>query len=146
MAANNVIHLTRDQLRSRRARVVRARTISVKRLTKRDLKLGRELYPDTGYSRPKVRGDCKSGVRPCPYVTCKHNLYLDVSEKTGSITLNFPDLEVSEMSESCVLDVSDASGQTLEYVAQLMNITRERVRQVEVIALGKLEQPFERIL
>ena len=38
--------VTREQRRSRRKREVRARTISVKRMTKRELELGRMLYPD----------------------------------------------------------------------------------------------------
>ena len=36
-------HVTREQRRSRRKREVRARTISVKRMTKRELELGRML-------------------------------------------------------------------------------------------------------
>src|SRR4051794_29098998 len=39
-------HVTREQRRSRRKRAVRARTISVKRMTKRELELGRMLYPE----------------------------------------------------------------------------------------------------
>ena len=39
-------HVTREQRRSRRKRDVRARTISVKRMTKRELELGRMLYPE----------------------------------------------------------------------------------------------------
>ena len=38
--------VTREQRRSRRKRDVRARTISVKRMTKRELELGRLLYPE----------------------------------------------------------------------------------------------------
>ncbi len=38
--------VTREQRRSRRKRAIRARTISVKRMTKRELELGRMLYPE----------------------------------------------------------------------------------------------------
>ena len=41
--------ITREQRRSRRKREVRARTISVKRMTKRELEMGRLLYPETDY-------------------------------------------------------------------------------------------------
>ncbi len=41
--------ITREQRRSRRKRAVRARTISVKRMTKRELELGRMLYPESDY-------------------------------------------------------------------------------------------------
>ncbi|HSO35084.1 MAG TPA: sigma factor-like helix-turn-helix DNA-binding protein [Labilithrix sp.] len=130
---------TREQRRSRRKRDVRARTISVKRMTKRELELGRMLYPDEGVQKPKVRADCAQGERACPFVSCKHHLYLDVSARTGAIKLNFPDLEVWEMTETCALDVADRGGTTLEDVGTIMNLTRERIRQVEVSGLAKLE-------
>jgi hypothetical protein len=132
--------VTREQLRSRRKRDVRAHTISVKRMTKRELELGRMLYPDVeGVVKPTTREECGQGERPCPFVSCKHHLYLDVSARTGAIKLNFPDLEVWEMTESCGLDVADRGGTTLEEVGAIMNLTRERIRQVEVTGLAKLE-------
>ena len=132
--------VTREQLRSRRKRDVRARTISVKRMTKRELELGRMLYPDMdGAEKPSTRADCAAGQRPCPFVSCKHHLYLDVSDRTGAIKVNFPDLEVWEMTETCALDVADRGGTTLEEVGAIMNLTRERIRQVEVKGLAKLE-------
>lgn len=132
-------HITREQRRSRRKRDVRARTISVKRMTKRELEIGRLLYPETDYDKPRRREECLDGPRPCPFVSCKHHLYIDVSPRTGAIKLNFPDLEVWEMNESCALDVADRGGTTLEDVGAIMNLTRERIRQVEVKALAKLE-------
>jgi hypothetical protein len=132
--------VTREQRRSRRKREVRARTISVKRMTKRELELGRLLYPEVDdVERPKTRAECLNGERPCPFVSCKHHLYLDVSAKTGAIKLNFPDLEVWEMTETCALDVADRGGTTLEEVGAIMNLTRERIRQVEVKGLAKLQ-------
>jgi hypothetical protein len=131
--------ITREQRRSRRKRAIRARTISVKRMTKRELELGRLLYPESeDAERPKVRSECVGGERPCPFVSCKHHLFLDVSARTGAIKLNFPDLEVWEMSETCALDVADRGGTTLEEVGAIMNLTRERIRQVEVKGLAKL--------
>jgi hypothetical protein len=131
--------ITREQRRSRRKRDVRARTISVKRMTKRELEIGRLLYPESDYDKPKTREECYAGPRPCPFVSCKHHLYIDVSARTGAIKLNFPDLEVWDLGESCALDVADRGGTTLEDVGAIMNLTRERIRQVEVKALAKLE-------
>jgi hypothetical protein len=131
--------VTREQRRSRRKRAIRARTISVKRMTKRELELGRMLYPEVDeVDRPHLRNDCVEAMRPCPFVSCQHHLYLDVSARTGAIKLNFPDLEVWEMTESCALDVADRGGTTLEEVGAIMNLTRERIRQVEVKGLAKL--------
>jgi hypothetical protein len=131
--------VTREQRRSRRKRAVRARTISVKRMTKRELEIGRLLYPEEDHEKPKARVECLNGARPCPFVSCKHHLFLDVSARTGAIKLNFPDLEVWDMQETCALDVADRGGTTLEEVGAIMNLTRERIRQVEVKALAKLD-------
>ncbi len=138
-AAETSEEITREQRRSRRKRAVRARTISVKRMTKRELEIGRLLYPEDDYWKPRTRDECLDGPRPCPFVSCKYHLFIDVSPRTGAIKLNFPDLEVWEMNESCALDVADRGGTTLEDVGAIMNLTRERIRQVEVKALAKLE-------
>ena len=115
----------------------RSRTIATKRLSKEELAQGEELSR-VKVDRPVDRDQCATGVRPCPYVSCKHHLYLDVNPDTGSIKLNFPDLEVWEMEETCALDVADRGGITLEEVGEILNLTRERIRQVEVKGLQKL--------
>ena len=128
--------------RRERARPVRGpRTISVKRMTKRELGARANARYSGGGGRrrwPKVRSECVEGARPCPFVSCTHHLYLDVSARTGAIKVNFPDLDPWEMSETCALDVSDRGGTTLEEVGAIMNLTRERIRQVEVKGLAKL--------
>ncbi len=88
--------------------------------------------------RPRSRADCATGSRPCMFISCKHHLYLDVNPSTGSIKLNFPDREVWELEETCALDVADKGGITLEEVGTIMNLTRERIRQVETRGLLKL--------
>ena len=128
----------RQGRRKRRSRA-RARTISIRRLSKAELNRGRLLYPETDYWKPKARTECKDMERPCPFVSCKYHLFIDVHPIRGSIKINFPDLEVWEMTESCALDVADRGGITLEDVGEIMNLTRERVRQVETAGLSKLE-------
>jgi hypothetical protein len=88
--------------------------------------------------RPHSRAECATGPRPCMFISCKHHLYLDVNPSTGSIKLNFPDKEVWELGETCALDVADRGGITLEEVGAIMNLTRERIRQVETRGLLKL--------
>lgn len=41
---------------------------------------------------------------------------------------------------SCVLDMADRGGMTLAQVAAVLNCTRERIRQVEFVALEKLHK------
>ncbi len=89
-------------------------------------------------ARPRSRADCAQGERPCMFISCKHHLYLDVNPETGSIKLNFPDKEIWELDETCALDVADRGGITLEEVGTIMNLTRERIRQVETRGLLKL--------
>ncbi len=127
------------KLRQKRRTRMRSKTIAPRRLSKEELKM-RDLFPVLqDFDRPTSRGECKEGMRPCPYVSCKHHLYLDVNTETGSIKLNFPDLEVQEMAETCSLDVADKGGITLEEVGEILNLTRERIRQVEVRGLLKLK-------
>lgn len=125
--------------RQRRSRL-RPKTIAGKRLTRAEIQEGIRLVDDMWYERPKTRADCIDGPRPCPFVSCKFHLYLDVKDETQSIKLNFPHLEVWEMEHSCALDVSEQGGLTLEDVGHILNLTRERVRQVEVAGIEKLKK------
>ena len=122
---------TRDQRRSRRKRDVRALTINMTRFSQSALEVGRRLQPEIAVEKPKTRSDCAFVPRPCPFVSCRHHLYLDVSPRTGSIKLNFPDLDVDELKNSCSLDVAEAGALTAEDLGEVMNLTRERVRQLE---------------
>ena len=129
-----------DELGRRRRRSrARARTISIRRLSKAELNRGRALYPEEDYWRPASRGECAQMERPCPFVSCKYHLYIDVHPVRGSIKINFPDVEVWEMTDTCALDIADRGGITLEEVGEIMNLTRERVRQVETQGLAKLQ-------
>lgn len=135
---------TRNALRSRRKRVVRGKTIGVRRLG-----AARPLDPGAAPRRlPITRGECAEGPRPCPYVSCAHHLLLDVTD-TGGIKVNFPDLlfdddpDLDGMPATCVLDIAERGGVTLEVVGTAMNITRERARQIEAAALAELERQLK---
>lgn len=102
------------------------------------------LYPEANRiqaERPHTRGDCVNAVRPCPWVGCRHHLYLDVSEADGSLTLNFAKLQPWELEQSCALDVADqkVDGLTLQDIGQLHDFTREQTRQIELAALENLD-------
>lgn len=120
-------------------RTQRSTTLTNRQLTKRESALGLLLYPpgeDLG-RRPATRAGCASLARPCVHVSCHHNLYLDVNPRSGSIKLNFPDLEPEQMGCSCALDVADNGPATLDKVGEAMNLTRERIRQIEVKAMAR---------
>jgi hypothetical protein len=96
--------------------------------------------------RPRTRGDCVDGPRPCPWASCRHHLGIEVDEKPQTdervckLTVLQPD---GWRGDTCALDVADrsrGSGRTLEEVADVWGITRERVRQIEAVAMRKLHR------
>jgi hypothetical protein len=131
--------VSRKVRRRRRRMRPRSKTIAMKRLTREELRQGALMYPPVDIPRPTSRAECREEMRPCPWVACKHHLYLDINPETGSIKINFPDLEPWELKHTCALDVAERGGITLEEVGEIMNLTRERIRQVEVRGLLKLK-------
>lgn len=73
--------------------------------------------------------------RPCGWLSCDQHLYLDVNPETGSIKINFPSLEPWELKHTCTLDLAARGGLTLEEIGEITNLTRERIRQVEIKGL-----------
>jgi len=109
--------------------------------------------------RPLVRADCELGgplyIRPCPWVGCRHHA-IGISATSRDLTLaNGRDEPVAiphranerdvaafiekaatmiaeQQIESCTLDHAQRErGGTLENVAIVLGVTRERVRQIE---------------
>lgn len=85
-----------------------------------------------------MRGDCAGGPRPCPWVGCRHHLFLTVDARTGHVHLAFPGAGLGDMVETCSLDVADRGGASLEVVGVALGLTRERVRQIEEGGLARL--------
>jgi hypothetical protein len=84
------------------------------------------LAPDP--ERPRTRGDCKGGLRPCPWVSCEHHL---ASEEAFAGEGEFDVDRLDTMRATCTLDVADEGGVSLETVAAFFDLTRERIRQIE---------------
>lgn len=88
---------------------------------------------------PKTRADCMdNGLRPCPWVGCKYNNFLSVTQN-GAIIFDQPGLDPTEVDpeRSCSLDVADEGGIVLEDVGEVFSVTRERARQFIDNALEK---------
>ena len=90
-------------------------------------------------SAPKTRGECESVPRPCPHSSCRFNNSAPFEEGTRKRSLG-----VISPENSCALDVADRGEHTLEEVGEIFGLTRERVRQVEEKALGKLRERLEK--
>ncbi|MBA2543308.1 MAG: DNA-binding protein [Deltaproteobacteria bacterium] len=138
--ATSTIAIDRPSRRRRRTRP-RSQTIAMKRVSRAERAALAQQFPISDVEhvpRPVTRADCREQVGPCPWVACKHHLYLDINPLTGSIKINFPDLEPWELKHTCALQVAEAGALTLEQVGEITNLTRERVRQVEFVGLSKL--------
>jgi hypothetical protein len=102
------------------------------------------------YPRPTTRSECLPGgsnaARPCPYVSCRYHLYLNVQRRTGRVTLTFPRREVGDIPETCAIDVAERGPQTLQQVGEMLNVSRERVRQIEKAAVRRMAPRAQRLL
>lgn len=111
------------------------RSSKVSSITPEELRIGALLWPER-VQRPKIRGDCANVARPCPYVGCRHHLYLDV--RKDRIAFNVYGREVWDLEHSCSLDYAELGGMSLQEVADAMSISRERARQILDHAIAKL--------
>lgn len=88
-----------------------------------------------GVERPRTRGDCVDGPRPCPWYGCRYHLALDVTSK-GAIKMDTGPLQ--RMEHTCALDAAEDGARSLEEIGKLLGIGRERVRQIEAVALEQM--------
>jgi len=102
--------------------------------------------PDNPVERPLHRSECKGGPRPCPLVGCPYNNYLTVNQY-GIIRLSHKQREPEDVppSDSCVLDVADSGPQTLERVGEILGLTRERIRQIEMHIVAMVRKKLREI-
>lgn len=133
----------------RKTRGAQSMTAATKHLTQELLRSHAALLSEADFaalsSRPRTWGECCERTGPCAFVSCKYHLYLDVSPESGSIKFNFPLLEPEELQNPCTLRIASTGGVTLEEVGVSMNLTRERVRQLEVRALLQLKREARRL-
>jgi hypothetical protein len=90
-------------------------------------------------ARPQTRGDCKDGPRPCPWVSCRYHLALDITDR-GAAQLRHPNLEVWEVDETCALDVADRGCVTHVEIGRLTNVSMQAAQQTLDIALKRIRQ------
>lgn len=134
----------------------RAHTVSIKRIRTRLVSAEQADTSDYRDPIPRTWGECieralGTASNPCAHVRCKHNLLLDVSEETGSYKVTWPHLASGHYGDeyeqlprhTCALRVADEGGMTLDEIGVMMNLTRERVRQIETKALLRLRDLSE---
>jgi hypothetical protein len=74
-------------------------------------------------------GLCIEEPGPCPNTRCRHHLASDETPLR---------LSRADLTEPCVLRLANRGPHTLEQVGQILGITRERTRQIELKALTRL--------
>ncbi len=90
-----------------------------------------------GPPRPRVRRDCFDIPRPCPYVGCRHNTYLEV-QSDGKLRLPAFEPEDAKPETSCSLDVAEDGEHKLTEVAEVLGMTHIRAKQICSQAMMKL--------
>ncbi len=115
-------------------------------------------------TRPRTRGEC-GDVRPCPWVSCRHHLLLDVAEVDGkrlrppSLRLNGRDVlglrtgasadevrvwtdaaveRLDAMAHTCSLDVADEGRHLYREVAKVLSVRRQRVVEESRVARASM--------
>lgn len=93
--------------------------------------------------RPRTRGDCEGLPRPCPFVGCRYNTFLDVDVR-GKIRVAPRRRRLGPLGApaetSCSLDVAHAASSNRHETAEAMGLGYEAVRQIEVEAIAELRR------
>lgn len=107
------------------------------------------IVDDGAAVRPRTRGECQDGERPCPWVSCTEHTVHGLLIREGGDALTDDDLveALTTLSATCVLDVADdgvgGEDATLQIVGEILGVTRERVRQIEAKALRRVRRVAE---
>lgn len=88
--------------------------------------------------RPKTRGECVDGPRPCPWYGCRHHLGND--EHNGSVRVR----EIEDGEESCSLDVADRGDErTVLDIATLTGVWHSDAERALCGAVERLRGKME---
>ena len=105
----------------------------------RDIQRGAADAEPAPSLRPRTRGDCSQRRRPCPFISCRHHLFIEVTP-AGSIKMAFgDDIErLTQMEETCSLDVADRGEHDMNRIGRYLGVTPARIQQEVSQALAKL--------
>jgi hypothetical protein len=127
------------------------------------------VLPQT-WDRPKTRGECEPwsqderlsyemtgesarcyGFRPCPFVSCKHHLLIDVahpgrlvktspfddqSDADGSVVAGV----LMSQAQTCSLDVADEGESAPRAIGRLVNTSRQMVERIIDRSVAKAQR------
>lgn len=115
-----------------------------------------EILKDEGVKfnyLPPTLGDCAEG--PCPRYRCRHHTGIEVD--SDAFKNNFPGRDFDELKETCTLRVANQAEKrkdspallegavmSCDEVGEILNLSPERIRQVEGEALAKMRRRLRR--
>lgn len=118
-------------------------SIRATKLTRAELRDRAELQKLDLPSRPRnYHAECSNMIRPCPFFTCERHLKFDITN-SGSLKDNFPGVELHEMEETCLNDVTEQGPQTIQRLGNLFNLTEHRSEQLVKEALAEMNAKLE---
>lgn len=88
---------------------------------------------------PATRAECVDAPRPCPFVSCRHHLWLiEQRDRPGNPARGAQGAAtLRPIGESCSLDVA-VKPRSLQEVAVTLGVVPTRVHQITLLALAKL--------
>lgn len=120
------------------------RVVSMGALRRQLKERGKLSEDEVAAQRPRTRGECVNGPRPCPWVSCRYHLLFDVTT-AGSVRVNLEGWErlfeqddanmwaeaILSMDETCALDVADRGATSMADVGKLVGgISKEMIRKI----------------
>lgn len=86
--------------------------------------------------QPRTRRECPQG--PCPHVACKFHLWTDRVVRAGVVVDIRETPLFGDRRHTCVLNEIARGPLTLDAIGKMLDLSRERVRQIEADALARL--------
>ena len=92
--------------------------------------------------RPQYRSQCLNGIRPCPWVSCKHHMIWAIG-RIERLSNDQIIEKIKTIPETCTLDVADQGGMTVRNLAVVMGVGRSRIIQMttgDKTTIGAIER------
>lgn len=112
------------------------------------------------HTRPQTRADCRGDARPCPWVSCRHHLLLEVAKakakegraaRATSIRLNRPHLGKAKLGRRPGMDASEAHALVQRWIADAVDLLASMpatcaLDVVEAFPDGLVPRPLGKLL
>lgn len=97
--------------------------------------------------KPRTYEDCLDAgwgtkENPCPFFSCKNNLFLDVTED-GEIKYIHKKKDFDQIQETCLNRAIENGPLDFKQISELIGVVRERARQIKNEAKEKIKQTTE---